>query len=151
MNSNILNTNQINSILKNNHITFNGCYSKDRLPMLQNGWYVVNMQNSRAGNGTHWVCMNVCGNNIFYIDSFGCIYPNEIRNIAGNRNIYFNHKQIQSLDSTACGYFCIYFISCSSFYNIKIMNRALCQFSSNPDNNDMILKKLLSHTIRLNV
>ena len=34
---------------------FHGCYSKDKLPTnLLHGFYIVNAQNQKDGNGTHW-------------------------------------------------------------------------------------------------
>jgi hypothetical protein len=82
---------------------------KDELPSkLKCGFYVVNLQSSTVGNGTHWVAFYYNSKNSFYFDAFGFPAPVEIEQKL--KKYKYNEKQIQNLKSTACGYYCIAFI-----------------------------------------
>ena len=48
---------------------FNGVYSRDNLPKIKDGACVINLD-GYSDNGTHWVALKVCNNNITYFDSF---------------------------------------------------------------------------------
>ena len=56
---------QISSIPK-----FNGVYSKNNLPKIQDGAYVTSLHEFKS-IGTHWIALFVNSNNIIYFDSFG--------------------------------------------------------------------------------
>ena len=110
--SNSLSNVDIENILKSKNISVNEIISKDLLPeKLKNGWYIINLQNHNDGSGTHWVCLKVGTPNL-YFDSFGVIYPAIIDKKLNN--VVYNIKQIQSFESSACGWFCIGLI-----YNIE--------------------------------
>ena len=52
---------------------------KNELPTkVKDGCYIINMQSSTQGNGTHWVALYVQKSNAFYFDSFGALPPNDI-------------------------------------------------------------------------
>ena len=57
------------------------------------------------------------------------------------KKILYNTSQIQDIKSSACGWYCYYFITMrskgKSFYDI------IQEFSIDPSKNDMILKKFL--------
>ena len=38
---------------------------------MQDGGYIINMQSSRKGTGTHWVSLFIIRNNAYYFDLFG--------------------------------------------------------------------------------
>lgn len=96
-------------ILKSQRVKINGVYMKDELPMnLKNGFYIVNLQSSNVGNGTHWTAFYYSPKNSYYFDAFGFVAPEEVEK---KLKLYtYNDKQIQDLKSTACGYYCIAFI-----------------------------------------
>ena len=61
-----------------NEKRFNGVYSRNNLPSLRNGAYVINLDHSK-NTGTHWVVTFVKSNEVIYFDSFGVEYiPEEI-------------------------------------------------------------------------
>lgn len=92
---------------------FRGTFSKDLLPTpMQPGFYVVNMQNSvsRSGRGlpgTHWVLCEVGPKSSYYVDSFGVVPPTEIISRA-TTPIHYSKTDIQNLESSLCGYYCLY-------------------------------------------
>ena len=49
---------------------FNGVYSKNNLPIIKNGTYVIILDEYKS-IGTHWIALYVNGNNIIYFGSFG--------------------------------------------------------------------------------
>ena len=69
--------------------------------------YIINMQNSTDGGGTHWVALfyNFPLYSI-YFDSYGYVPPLEIE----FKPYIFNDKEIQDYNASSCGYYCIGFI-----------------------------------------
>jgi len=107
--TNSLSNTDIIHILKSQGVKLNGVFMKDELPSkLKCGFYVVNLQSSTVGNGTHWVAFYYNSKNSFYFDAFGFPAPVEIEQKL--KKYKYNEKQIQNLKSTACGYYCIAFI-----------------------------------------
>ena len=58
-----------------NEPRFNGVYSRDNLPKIKDGAYVINLD-EYSNIGTHWVALYVQNNNnddnnVIYLDSFG--------------------------------------------------------------------------------
>ena len=131
-------------ILKSQKIKLNGVYMKDELPSkLKKGFYVINLQSSNVGNGTHWTALYYSSKHSFYFDPFGFLAPIEIEQKL--KTYLYNDKQIQNLKSTACGYYCVAFIL---FMN-KRKNKKLGfdifinEFSRNTKNNDKLLYNYL--------
>ena len=90
---------------------FNGVYSRDNLPKIKDGAYVINLH-EYSDIGTHWLALYVQNNDVTYFDSFGVEHiPKEIKTFIGNKNIKTNIFRIQAYDSVMCGYFCIFFIN----------------------------------------
>ena len=52
-----------------NEPKFNGLYSRNNLPRVKDGAYIINL-NKYKSIGTHWKALYVNGNNIIYFDSF---------------------------------------------------------------------------------
>ena len=93
-----------------NEPRFNGVYSRDNLPKIKDGAYVINLD-EYSDIGTHWVALYVQNNDVTYFDSFGVEHNSkEIRTFISNKNIKTNIFRIQAYDSIMCGYFCIGFI-----------------------------------------
>jgi hypothetical protein len=129
-------------ILDNKNLPINGIYSKDRLPSLKKGFYIINIQNSDEGSGTHWTCLYYNNDDSIYFDSFGFAAPMEVQQHL--KNYSYNDKQVQNIDSTACGYYCIAFIQ--YLHDKKNKNKSfetfLNIFKTNQLYNDVILKNL---------
>ena len=103
---------------------FNGVYSRDDLPKLKKGAYVINLDHSK-NTGTHWVVIFVKEDEVIYFDSFGVEHiPKEIMERIKNKDIKTNIFRIQSYDSIMCGYFCILFIE------YMLNNKTLTDFTN---------------------
>ena len=53
-----------------NEPRFNGVYSRDNLPKIKDGAYIINLD-EYSDIGTHWIVSHVKNNNVTYFDSFG--------------------------------------------------------------------------------
>lgn len=137
----------IDRIIKNYDLqnVYKGCYSKDQLKELQTGFYIINLQSSTDGNGTHWCCLYVV-NPVYscWFDSFGFYPPEDIEDLL--KNYDYNDKDIQNINSSACGYYCIAFIKFmrGKTNPKKAFNTFINLFNKNTAYNDKILKELLS-------
>ena len=49
---------------------FNGVYSKDNLPKVKDGAYIVNLDDKQS-KGTHWISLFIEKNTAVYFDYFG--------------------------------------------------------------------------------
>ena len=124
---------------------YNDVCSRNNLPKLKNGAYVINLDGSK-NTGTHWVVIFIKKDKVIYFDSFGFEYiPKEIMEIIkysslGNKNIKTRIFRIQNNNSIMCGYFCILFIE--YMLNNKSLSDStnLCS-SWNFKKNDRITKK----------
>ena len=145
---NTLSNNDIIKHLDSYGISINGVFSKDLLPhILTDGWYVINLQNHNSGNGTHWTCFNhdSVGESI-YFDSFGFDSPDHLH--LALKPYAFNSREIQNIDSSACGWFCIALIKYieANLGNATLpilMKRFSNMFCRNTLYNDKILNSLL--------
>ena len=95
---------------------FNGVFSRNNLPKLKNGAYVINLDHSEK-TGAHWIVIFMKSNEFFefpevmYFDSFGVEYiSKEIMKRIKDKNIKSNIFRIQGNNSRTCSYFCILFI-----------------------------------------
>ena len=98
-----------NSKILSKDARFNGVYSRDNLPKIKDGAYVINLD-EYSDIGTDWVALWVVdnSNNVTYFDSFGVEpIPKGIKIFVNNKNIKTNIFRIQAYDSIMCGYFCI--------------------------------------------
>ena len=101
-----------------NEPRFNDVYSRDNLPKIKDGAYVINLD-EYSDIGTHWVSLYVHNTNVTYFDSFDVEHiPKEIKvfinrpssSALQNKNIKTNIFRIQAYDSIMCRYFWIRFI-----------------------------------------
>ena len=107
-----------------NEPRFNGVYSRDNLPKIKDGAYIINLD-EYSDIGTHWVALYVQNNDGTYFDSFGVEHiPKEIRTFISNKNIKTNIFRIQAYHSIMCGFFCIGFI------NFMLAGKALTEFTN---------------------
>ena len=70
-----------------NEPRFNGVYSRDNLPKIKDGAYVIYLD-EYSDIGTHWVALYVQNDNFTYFDSFG------VEHILKEISIQFNNVQI---------------------------------------------------------
>ena len=119
---------------------FNGLYSRDNLPRINDGEYVINLD-EYSHIETHWFALYLQNNDVNYFYSFGVEHiPKEIRTFISYKNIKANICRIQEYDSIMCGYFCIEFI------DFMLAGKSLIEFtnlfSSNnfKRNDDIILE-----------
>jgi len=89
-----------------------GIYSKNKLPQkCYVGGYIINLEDSDDGSGTHWVSLYITQKKeILYFDSFGMPPPREIKVFVNYKPIAINTRTIQNINSTLCGYYCLYFL-----------------------------------------
>ena len=58
---------------------FNGVYSRNNLPKIKDGTYVINLDEFKS-IGAHWIALYVNAKNIVYFGSFGVEYiPKEYK------------------------------------------------------------------------
>ena len=145
---------ELEELAQKHKVPLNAVVCKDQLPPTPRpGGYIVNMQDSTEGNGTHWVCVYIENKHALYFDSFGCLPPIEIVNFLKPFQPYlYNKKDIQNIRSSICGYYCFYvlwFISRHKQVPFKQRYESmLMQFSKDPEENKRILQKLLPVNIR---
>jgi hypothetical protein len=149
---------KLEEICKKKGIPLNGVYMKDELAEIQpqEGNYIINLQSSYQGSGTHWLALIIERGSIYYQDSFGVIYPLEILVFIHKYEklnkvkckIGHNKTQIQDLKSDRCGYFCLgllYFVKCHKDEPLfDACNEYINMFSDNDlKGNDTILMKYI--------
>ena len=70
-----------------NESRFNGVYSRDNLPRIKDGAYVINLD-EYSDIGTHWVALHVNNNDVTYFDSFGVEHiPKEVKAFINNKTL----------------------------------------------------------------
>lgn len=103
-----------------------GVFSKDELSGVEReiGSYYINMQSSTDGDGSHWCLAKIyCDDdrdgsddsdgeevvaNALYFDPFGLGMPKETASfLRPFKPVYCNNRQIQSVKSTECGWYCL--------------------------------------------
>ena len=142
---------------------FNGFYSRDNLPKIKDGAYVINLD-EYSDIRTHWVALYVQNdkNNVIFFNFFGVEHiPKEIEavinrplsfvlrpplpNASQNKNITTNIFRMQAYDSIMCAYFCIGFID--FMLAGKTLTKYTNLFSPNnfKKNDDIILNYFMSN------
>jgi hypothetical protein len=105
-----------------------GVCSKDELKLIKPrvGGYIINLENSTDGVGTHWLSMVLYqdDNDIkcLYFDSYGVIFPKEVEEYVKQINdckIAYSTRQIQKLQTSECGYYCLSFL-----YNMQYKRKS---------------------------
>jgi len=120
-----------------------GVYSRDELNEIPHGACIINLDKHKYGGGTHWISIYRKGNVIFYFDSFGEIAPEKLDKLMCP--YIFNNTDIQGLNSSSCGEFCVCFLKhMDKNPTIKAFGDFLNCFSTNYIKNEDVLKSLLS-------
>ena len=96
--------------------SFNGTFSIDNIPVFDDDVFSIIINLSKQNEiGTHFIAVYVLENKIIYFDSFGNQLDNS--SLKGylkkyKKSIIFSNIQLQNLQSSHCGFFCIAFILC---------------------------------------
>ena len=107
-----------------NESRFNGVYSRDNLPKIKDGAYVINLD-EYFDIGTHWVALYIHNNDVTYVESFRVEHvPKEFKAFINNKNITTNIFRIQAYDSIICDCFYIGFI------DFMIPGKTLTEFTN---------------------
>ena len=70
-----------------NEPKFNGVCSRNNLPKIRDGAYVINIDEYKS-TGTHWIVLYVDGDDVKYFESLGVEHiPKEIKKFIGNKDI----------------------------------------------------------------
>ena len=124
--------------MRNNN-NFSGCFSKDKIILLDdNKSLIYNLQGSTK-SGSHWCSITRKNNTIYVFDSFGIgEIPLEIYKIYKKFRIITNIFQIQNITSILCGMFSVLFI----LYDVKNKNDFI-SFLTLFHKNDFIKNELI--------
>ena len=129
-----------------NEPRFNGVYSRDNLPKIKDGAYIINLD-EYSDIETHWVALYVHNNDVTYFYSFRVEHnPKEMKTFIGRSlSITTNIFKIQRYNSIMCGYFCIGFI------DFMLAGKTLTEFTNlfSPNNfkknDDIILNYFMNN------
>ena len=130
----MLNNFQIIELAEKMNIPLEGVFFKDEIDMtdLKVGKsYVINLEDEfedddkTRNGGSHWTCFHIGTHNgeicIMYFDSYGISPPENLKKIIKakyNKKINYLTKNVQSLMSDACGWFCLAYLHfINAFYN----------------------------------
>lgn len=163
MNNKLLSNIDLDYFYKKFKIQLNGIYSKDLLKNIKNikeGNYIINLQDSDKGNGSHWVALTIHNNIAIYYDSFGFSMPNTVMYFIKRYNkkckIVYSIDQIQNINSVYCGWFVLFFhlyitkiIKSKNYYGYFINKHNSFFVLNNTLLNDKILKELIKNYIEI--
>lgn len=99
---------ELQEIMTKYRIQCNGIVMKDQLLDLDEGGYIINLNDSHQ-SGSHWVALYCTRKEHIYFDSFGGPPPQDIHELLLSKygKVNFNSFIIQDLKSQLCGYFCL--------------------------------------------
>jgi len=139
--SNQLTNGELSQLVKHFKIkNYNGAFIDDRMPKkLKNGYYIINL-NGRS----HWTCLLKDGKNYYYHDSYGFPASQEVEDQIGEYT--FSDIDLQNINSTSCGFFCIAWMRWMEQHNNKksAYSNFLKLFSKDTKKNEITLHKLLN-------
>ena len=130
----MLNNFQIIELAEKMNIPLESVFFKDEIDVsdLKVGKsYVINLEDEfdedgkTRNGGSHWTCFHIGNHNgeicIMYFDSYGISPPENLKKIIKakyNKKINYLTKNVQSLMSDACGWFCLAYLHfINAFYN----------------------------------
>jgi len=132
----MMDTNEIYRALR--RVTdFDGVYSIDTLPARPR-LLVCNTDPSHEP-GRHWICICVKNGTGEYFDSFGRPPSKPLERYMNTscKNWTFNSRQLQSVVSSFCGHYCIYY--CLLRSRGITMNEIVASFSNDTGFNDSMV------------
>ena len=149
----VLSNFQLEKLAKFYKLKINDICMKDELPdKVEDGSYIINLQSSFQGTGTHWCALFIDRKNAYYQDSFGAAPPSEVCNFVKKRDhchLYYNNWIIQDLASNKCGWFANAFLLwMKEHYQsnmLNVFNSFVNHFSDDTSKNDDILKSFFTN------
>ena len=117
-----------------------GAFIDDRMPSkLSNGFYIINLDGH-----SHWTCLLKDGKDYYYFDSYGFLASEEVEEQIGE--YIYSDNQLQDMNSTSCGFFCLAWIKWMQQYKDKKLAYAnfLKSFTKDTKKNESILHHLLN-------
>ena len=89
---------------------FNGVFSRNNIPRINDGAYVINLHDKNS-KGKQWASLFIDKNTAVYFDSFGIEYIlEEVLNKIRDKSITHNIFRMQDNESIMRGFYCIAFI-----------------------------------------
>ena len=155
----------IDRIARKLKLPIKGVFSKDELQNVKReiGSYYINMENANEGGGSHWVFAKIYDDDsrneeddakdthkvgALYFDPFGLDMPREVeRFLSPFKPIPYNNRQIQSIRTTQCGWYCIacdYSLEYRQYTDtyLEDFEKFIALWSSKPEENLKLLKSL---------
>jgi hypothetical protein len=130
---------EIEVILKCLDIPCNGCFIADEMTEIKQGNTIVNLNGE-----SHWTALIRDGNKCWYFDSYGFPAPEVIEDLIGE-DYNWSREQLQSINSSSCGYYCCAFLKFMNGHKDK--DRAykafLDLFSNQRQKNEVVLYHIL--------
>ncbi len=151
-----LNTNHINTILKANPYTrrhFIGtfpCCAIEILPKKKIYSFITNVDH-HSDSGTHWNAWVVKDKTVFFFDSFGRSpfhpsFPHDYQDILLKfKSFKYFKRQIQSINSFTCGYFCIHFVL--NFSLGLDIGSFSSDYKNDTNKNDIVVMKIIQSIV----
>ena len=142
---------EIEDIAKHYNLNLIDCCMKDELSsQIEDGFYIINLESGSQGQGTHWTTLVVQPHLALFCDSFGAPPSVEIINFVKKRKgikFAFSNEIIQDLESSNCGFFCLYLIYFITRHQrekglIQLAESFTKLFKDNTKLNDGILRQL---------
>ena len=83
---------------------------KDELKTLspKNGNYIINLESSSQGDGSHWLALAIRGKKCFYFDPFGVLMPTEVIDFCRRipkSHLAYSTFDIQNIKTETCGWY----------------------------------------------
>ena len=92
-----------------NEPKYNGVYSRSILPEINEGVYIINLDETKS-IGTYWMALYVNANNVIYISvALELSIPKGIKRFIVKKNTITNIYRMKAYDCIICEYFCIWF------------------------------------------
>ena len=147
-----MDTNELNSVLFGNSATkryYIGAFPACEIPCTKRRKYCFITNTDRHNEaGEHWNSWFVCGNKLYFFDSFGRDpqdknFPHEYNDFIQKFNVVeYTKTSIQTHESSLCGLFCVHFVFVMSFgLSFKYF---LSEYYNNLKLNDDVVVKFIN-------
>ena len=128
----------------------------------QEGCYIINLQDSGVGQGTHWVGLILNEEYVSYFDPFGLHHSEDVSRFISwflhdvgytdTRDVIYNTTQVQNINSILCGYYVFAFlyhhtvINKHKTNNKDLMGDFVLRFKRNGSiYNDKTIERMIKH------
>lgn len=126
---------------------------------LKQGAYIINLQSSTRGNGSHWTSLIIYSQFAVYFDSYGLSIPQPLLSAILRTNskmkIIYSTDTIQSNTSIFCGWFCLFFLyfflkmhpNCKNYETLLNLHNSIYSLTKK-NKNDKILQSNIKNIFR---